>query len=146
MRNSLSSLKVFQFWMTLLLSVLVVMYYVQLRGEKREELLVTDALQTEYSSILYPSDNPHKRNPLQVAHGSLQRDRRSRHSKRFILSLNYWEQFTMATINLMSLVCLGSWWNATTVQPFTFNSRLYGLQNFKPGIKWEMYYFVMLPF
>lgn len=53
--------------------------------------------------------------------------------KRFIVSLNYWEQFTMATGNLLSLVCLGSKWNATIVQPYTFNSRLYGLRNFKPG-------------
>ena len=53
--------------------------------------------------------------------------------QRFILSLNYWEQFTMATVNLLSLVCLGSKWNATTIQPYTFNSRLYGLRNFKPG-------------
>lgn len=52
--------------------------------------------------------------------------------KRFIVSLNYWEQFTMATGNLLSLVCLGSKWNATIVQPYTFNSRLYGLRNFKP--------------
>lgn len=52
---------------------------------------------------------------------------------RFIFSLNYWEQFTMATVNLLSLVCLGNKWNATTVQPYTFNSRLYGLRNFKPG-------------
>jgi len=54
--------------------------------------------------------------------------------RRFILSLNYWEQFTMATFNLLSLVCLGSKWNTITVQPYTFNSRLYGVQNFKPGI------------
>lgn len=52
---------------------------------------------------------------------------------RYILSLNYWEQFTMATGNLLSLVCLGNSWNASTVQPFTYNSRLYGLTNFKPG-------------
>ena len=52
----------------------------------------------------------------------------------FILSLNYWEQFTMATANLLALICLGSKWNATTVQPFTFNSRLYGLRDFKPGV------------
>lgn len=55
---------------------------------------------------------------------------------RFIMGLNYWEQFTMATANLLSLVCLGNSWNATIVQPFTFNSRLYGLPNFKPG-KWR---------
>ena len=53
--------------------------------------------------------------------------------QRYIFSLNYWEQFTMATVNLLGLVCLGEKWNATTVQPFTYNSRLYGLRNFKPG-------------
>ena len=54
-------------------------------------------------------------------------------ANRFILGLNYWEQLTMATSNLLSLICLGEQWNAVTVQPFTFNSRLYGLQHFKPG-------------
>lgn len=70
-------------------------------------------------------------NHLRHQHTHSQQPERT--SSRFILSLNYWEQFTMATTNLLSLVCLGSKWNATTVQPFTFNSRLYGLQNFKPG-------------
>jgi len=58
---------------------------------------------------------------------------RSKRLNRYIMSLNYWEQFSMATVNLVSLVCLGELWNATTVQPFTFNSRLYGLRNLKPG-------------
>lgn len=52
--------------------------------------------------------------------------------QRFVFSLNYWEQLTMATVNLLGLVCLGSRWDAITVQPYTFNSRLYGLRNFKP--------------
>ena len=52
---------------------------------------------------------------------------------RFLLGLNYWEQLTMATSNLLSLVCVGNNWNMSTLQPFTYNSRLYGLPNFKPG-------------
>lgn len=64
------------------------------------------------------------------------------HHGTFILSLNYWEQFTMATANLLGLICLGSKWNATTVQPFTFNSRLYGLRDFKPGIMGVMLWWI----
>lgn len=52
---------------------------------------------------------------------------------RYMLSLSYWEQLTMAVRNLFSLTCFGSTWNMSVVQPFTYNSRLYGLPNFKPG-------------
>ena len=52
---------------------------------------------------------------------------------RYILGLNYWEQLTMGMRNFLSLACFGSLWNMSTVQPFTYNSRLYGLPNFKPG-------------
>lgn len=37
----------------------------------------------------------------------------------------------MATLNFFKLACLASKWNARTVKPFTCNSRLYGLRNFK---------------
>ena len=37
----------------------------------------------------------------------------------------------MATLNFFKLACLASKWNARTVKPFTSNSRLYGLRNFK---------------
>ena len=51
---------------------------------------------------------------------------------RFVLALNYWEQLTMATCNFAHLLCLAGRWKAEAVLPFTFNSRLYGLPNFKP--------------
>ena len=54
-------------------------------------------------------------------------------SYRFVLGLNYWEQLTMATMNLFQLACLSDNWNASVIQPFTLNSRLYGLRNFKAG-------------
>ena len=41
----------------------------------------------------------------------------------------------MATSNLLKLVCLAAQWSARTVQPFTLNSRLYGLKYFKPDDK-----------
>ncbi len=52
---------------------------------------------------------------------------------RYMLSLSYWEQLTMAVRNLFSLTCFGNVWNMSVVQPFTYNSRLYGLPNLKPG-------------
>lgn len=52
---------------------------------------------------------------------------------RYMLSLSYWEQLTMGVRNLFSLACFGDLWNMSVVQPFTYNSRLYGLPNFKPG-------------
>ena len=54
-------------------------------------------------------------------------------ASRFILGLNYWEQLTMATMNLFQLICLADLWNSSVVQPFTLDSRLYGLKNFKAG-------------
>lgn len=54
-------------------------------------------------------------------------------ASRFLLGLNYWEQLTMATMNLFQLVCLADSWNSSVVQPFTLDSRLYGLRNFKAG-------------
>ena len=51
--------------------------------------------------------------------------------QRFVLGLNFWEQMNMATVNFFKLCCLASKWNATTVKPFTYNSRFYGLRNFK---------------
>lgn len=138
MRNGLlSRLKTFQFWVTLVLGALVVFYYVHLAGHKQERS-ATRELQAKYYPNPNPDDNHHQLNALRADYASLQRYHRSRHLNRLILSLNYWEQFTMATLNLMSLVCLGNWWNATTVQPFTYNSRLYGLRNFKPG---EYFYY-----
>ena len=51
--------------------------------------------------------------------------------QRFVLGLNFWEQMNMATVNFFKLCCLASKWNATTVKPFTYNSRFYGLRKFK---------------
>ena len=54
---------------------------------------------------------------------------------RFVLGLNFWEQFNMATANMLQLICLAAQWNARTVQPYTQNSRLYGLKHFRPDDK-----------
>ncbi len=51
---------------------------------------------------------------------------------RFVVGLNYWEQLSMAMHNFFKLASLASQWNLRTVVPFTHNSRLYGLKNFKP--------------
>lgn len=57
----------------------------------------------------------------------------SKQASRFLLGLNFWEQLTMATMNMFQLVCLADSWNSSVVQPFTLDSRLYGLRNFKAG-------------
>ncbi len=58
---------------------------------------------------------------------------RNSNVQRYLLSLSYWEQHTMAMRNLFSLACFANLWNMSVIQPFTYNSRLYGLPNFKPG-------------
>lgn len=51
------------------------------------------------------------------------------HHHRYVLGMNYWEQFNMAVKNYFKLACLANQWNATIIRPFTLHSRLYGLDN-----------------
>ena len=48
---------------------------------------------------------------------------------RYVLGMNYWEQFNMAMKNFFGLACLTKRWNASVVTPFTAHSRLYGLDS-----------------
>lgn len=52
-----------------------------------------------------------------------------RHTHRYVLGMNYWEQFNMAFKNYFKLACLANRLNANIVRPFTIHSRLYGLNN-----------------
>lgn len=47
--------------------------------------------------------------------------------KRFVMALSYWEQLTMATTNLCSLIAFSRHWQARTVSPFTRNAEMWGL-------------------
>ena len=48
-------------------------------------------------------------------------------NKRFVFGWLYFEQLTMATNNLFSLVWFARWWRARVVMPLTINSRMVGL-------------------
>ena len=48
---------------------------------------------------------------------------------RYLLGMNYWEQFSNALRNHFALACVADEWRARTVRPFTAHSRLYGLSN-----------------
>ena len=50
-------------------------------------------------------------------------------NRRYVLSMNYWEQFSNAIRNFFSLACLVDRWDARVVKPVTAHSRLYGLKN-----------------
>lgn len=126
--------KALQAYVVLLLVLLGYFHYCRRRASNSAAVIVRDKSvskspardlfsQAAYYRAAYRSPIKHHHSNIVAPAGS----------QRFIFSLNYWEQLTMATVNLLSLVCLGRKWNATTVQPYTFNSRLYGLQNFKPG-------------
>ena len=56
---------------------------------------------------------------------------------RFVMGLNFWEQFNKAVSNFFHLVFLASMWHSQTVVPFTYNSRLYGLRHYKPDDNME---------
>ena len=76
--------------------------------------------------LLLGGDTPNTKANTSGRHANIQ-------ASRFLLGVNFWEQLTMATLNLFQLVCLADSWNSSVVQPFTLNSRLYGLRNFKAG-------------
>lgn len=48
---------------------------------------------------------------------------------RYVLGMNYWEQFNMAVRNFFKLACVAEQWNASVTMPFTAHSRLYGLSD-----------------
>ena len=48
---------------------------------------------------------------------------------RYVLGMNYWEQFNMALRNFFRLACMVEQWNASVIKPYTTHSRLYGLNN-----------------
>ena len=48
---------------------------------------------------------------------------------RYLLGMNYWEQFSNALRSYFALACVADVWRARTVRPFTAHSRLYGLPN-----------------
>ena len=50
-------------------------------------------------------------------------------SHRYVIGMNYWEQFTNALRNFFALACIADQWEVSIVQPFTAHSRLYGLDN-----------------
>lgn len=136
MRNGISVLgrKAFQFYILVLVGLFCYLHYRRYRiSDSNEVIFAPESASKSSGRDLFsqPGDG-HLR--FIGDQGLLHHQHHVPAPKRFIFSLNYWEQFTMATVNLLSLVCLGSRWNATTVQPYTFNSRLYGLRNFKPGM------------
>lgn len=48
---------------------------------------------------------------------------------RYLISLNYWEQFSNALRNYLSLSCVADEWIVRVVRPYTIHSRFYGLPN-----------------
>ncbi len=123
--SALANRKALQLYVVLMLGLFCYLHFIHGRGYyTRDSTLEVSEFSSSYSKFAMPGYE----DPVQQHQKST-----GGPPNRFVLGLNYWEQFTMATGNLLSLVCLGEQWNATTVQPFTFNSRLYGLQNFKPG-------------
>ena len=51
-------------------------------------------------------------------------------SRRYVISLSYWEQLVMAARNMFQLVVVANDWGSRVVEPYTINSRLFGLRNF----------------
>ena len=50
--------------------------------------------------------------------------------RRYVIGLSYWEQLVMAARNMFQLVIVANDWGSRVVEPYTINSRLFGLRNF----------------
>ena len=50
--------------------------------------------------------------------------------RRYVIGLSYWEQLVMAVRNMFQLVIVANDWGSRVVEPYTINSRLFGLKNF----------------
>ena len=120
-------------WCLLGLIAFLLFYYVHHYRDERQHIQQVAHKNIATFRVKYIAERQHYTTiPTQSDHHH-QRNIKSIHSYRFVLGLNFWEQLTMATNNLLHLVCLADSLNASTVQPFTYNSRLYGLQMFKAG-------------
>lgn len=51
-------------------------------------------------------------------------------SRKYVIGLSYWEQLNMAVRNMFQLVIVANDWGSRVVEPYTINSRLFGLRNF----------------
>lgn len=116
-------------WYLLVPIAFLFFYYVHHYRETTKQInqVYNDYGVSRYNGIVTWKDVTHSQISVNLG------ERNNTLTNRFILGINFWEQLTMATNNLLHLVCLGAAWNASTVQPFTSNSRLYGLRNFLAG-------------
>ena len=49
-------------------------------------------------------------------------------SRRYVVGVSYWEQFGMAARNMFQLVTMANDWGSRVVEPYSVNSRLFGLK------------------
>ena len=75
------------------------------------------------SSLQYVASEPSKLMP----NSCLAHNVTAKTAKRYVLGWLYFEQLTMATTNLFSLMWYTKWWNASVVMPYSYSSRMYGL-------------------
>jgi len=54
----------------------------------------------------------------------------SNSSRKYVIGLSYWEQLNMAVKNMFQLIIVANDWGSRVVEPYTINSRLFGLKNF----------------
>ena len=115
-------------WTAVVLMSTVFLYLVHLKNLRRSDAQITSRQQeVSAPTFLFPTDVK----GINTGHSEVAERGESGYN-RFVLGLNYWEQFNMATANFFKLVCLASQWSAKAVRPLTYNSRLYGLTHFKP--------------
>lgn len=134
-KNSLGR-RTCSYGLTLLVLASIILYYFLGDHIHRQSHLVSDIYLHPDTSVRWL---PEKGETVQLEGPPLgrQSSKTTHSASRFIIGLNYWEQLTMATVNMFQLVCLADSWNASVVRPFTQDSRLYGLQNLKAGKFWR---------
>lgn len=100
---------IFYFFQTLEVSILEV--NPNREDHKRDEVMITKNVEDLYS-------------PKKLVNSC------SKSSRRFVIGLSYWEQLNMAMRNMLQLVVVANDWGSRLVEPYTLNSRLFGLRNF----------------
>ena len=95
-------------------------------------LFYSNALNVKSETV--PSSNVN-RELLYSRH--LEQEIKQDHNPRYVIGLNYWEQMSMAIGNMFALSSMSDSLHAKLVEPFTCNSRLYGLPHFLSDHKWR---------
>ena len=99
------------------------------KNRTEHEYLVPVGSRRDWSSLSHRPEGKRRHAVSDVVTTEPAGTKRTPNPRRYVLGMNYWEQFTNAVTNFFALACIAHEWDASIVQPYTAHSRLYGLDN-----------------